>query len=214
MNKDFGYLITEEQIKTRIKELASQIKRDYEGKVPVLIGVLKGSFVFLADLIRELDIDVEIDFLAVSSYGKSTKTSGIVKILKDLSISIENRDVILVEDICDSGLTLKYLVELLEAKRPSSIRICALLDKKERRLVEVNLDYVGFEVPDRFLVGYGLDYAERYRNLPYIKELSPEEIGGVLNNEKLFDKKRINLDINLCCFSWALQLPKYYKRDC
>lgn len=184
MNKDFGYLITEEQIKTRIKELASQIKRDYEGKVPVLIGVLKGSFVFLADLIRELDIDVEIDFLAVSSYGKSTKTSGIVKILKDLSISIENRDVILVEDICDSGLTLKYLVELLEAKRPSSIRICALLDKKERRLVEVNLDYVGFEVPDRFLVGYGLDYAERYRNLPYIKELSPEEIGGVLNNEK------------------------------
>ncbi|MDI6850648.1 MAG: hypoxanthine phosphoribosyltransferase [bacterium] len=185
MRENTGFLITEEQIKDRVREIASQIKRDYQGTVPILVGVLKGSFIFLADLIRELsDMDVEIDFLSVSSYGKSTKTSGIVKILKDLSISIEGRDVILVEDICDSGLTLKYLVELLDGRKPRSLRVCVLLDKKEKRLVDIKLGYVGFEVPDRFLVGYGLDYAERYRNLPYIRELLPEEIKEVENNEK------------------------------
>lgn len=185
MRESTGFLITEEQIKGRVREIASQIKRDYQDTVPILVGVLKGSFIFLADLVRELsDIDVEIDFLSVSSYGRSTKTSGIVKILKDLSISIEGRDVILVEDICDSGLTLKYLVELLKGRKPRSLRVCVLLDKKERRLVDIDLSYVGFEVPDRFLVGYGLDYAERYRNLPYIRELLPEEIREVGNNEK------------------------------
>uniref|UniRef100_A0A7V3ZZ42 Hypoxanthine phosphoribosyltransferase n=1 Tax=candidate division WOR-3 bacterium TaxID=2052148 RepID=A0A7V3ZZ42_UNCW3 len=185
MRESTGFLITEEQIKGRVREIASQIKKDYQDTVPVLVGVLKGSFIFLADLVRELsDIDVEIDFLSVSSYGRSTKTSGIVKILKDLSISIEGRDVILVEDICDSGLTLKYLVELLKGRKPRSLRVCVLLDKKERRLVDIDLSYVGFEVPDRFLVGYGLDYAERYRNLPYIRELLPEEIREVGNNEK------------------------------
>ncbi len=185
MRESTGFLITEEQIKGRVREIASQIKKDYQDTVPVLVGVLKGSFIFLADLVRELsDIDVEVDFLSVSSYGRSTKTSGIVKILKDLSISIEGRDVILVEDICDSGLTLKYLVELLKGRKPRSLRVCVLLDKKERRLVDIDLSYVGFEVPDRFLVGYGLDYAERYRNLPYIRELLPEEIREVGNNEK------------------------------
>jgi hypoxanthine phosphoribosyltransferase len=185
MKGNTGFLITEEQIKERIKEIASQIRRDYEATVPILVGVLKGSFIFLADLIRELkDMALEVDFLAVSSYGKSTKTSGIVKILKDLSTSIEGRDVILVEDICDSGLTLKYLIELLEGRKPNSLRVCVLLDKKERRVVDVELHYVGFEVPDRFLVGYGLDYAEKYRNLPYIRELMPEEIREVENNEK------------------------------
>jgi len=185
MRESTGFLITEEQIKGRVREIASQIKKDYQDTVPILVGVLKGSFIFLADLVRELsDIDVEIDFLSVSSYGRSTKTSGIVKILKDLSISIEGRDVILVEDICDSGLTLKYLVELLKGRKPRSLRVCVLLDKKERRLVDIDLSYVGFEVPDRFLVGYGLDYAERYRNLPYIRELLPEEIREVGNNEK------------------------------
>ena len=185
MRESTGFLITEEQIKGRVREIASQIKKDYQDTVPILVGVLKGSFIFLADLVRELsDIDVEVDFLSVSSYGRSTKTSGIVKILKDLSISIEGRDVILVEDICDSGLTLKYLVELLKGRKPRSLRVCVLLDKKERRLVDIDLSYVGFEVPDRFLVGYGLDYAERYRNLPYIRELLPEEIREVGNNEK------------------------------
>jgi len=129
-------------------------------------------------------MDLEVDFLAVSSYGKSTKTSGIVKILKDLSTSIEGRDVILVEDICDSGLTLKYIVDLLARRNPKSIRICVLLDKKERRQVDISLDYVGFEVPDKFLVGYGLDYAERFRNLPYIREMSEEELKEVNSNEK------------------------------
>lgn len=179
-----GYLIQEGKIKERIKEIAREIEKDYKGKVPILVGVLKGSFIFLADLIRELNMDLEVDFLAVSSYGKSTKTSGIVKILKDLSTSIEGRDVILVEDICDSGLTLKYIVDLLARRNPKSIRICVLLDKKERRQVDISLDYVGFEVPDKFLVGYGLDYAERFRNLPYIREMSEEELKEVNSNEK------------------------------
>lgn len=184
MMKNSGFLISEERIKQRISEIARQIEADYAGKIPVLVGILKGSFVFLADLMRELRMDLEVDFLGVSSYGKSTKTSGIVKILKDLGTSIEGKDVILVEDICDSGLTLKYLVELLEGRNPRSLKICVLLDKKERRLVEIKLDYVGFEVPDRFLVGYGLDYGERYRNLPYIRELGPEELKEVETNEK------------------------------
>jgi len=133
---------------------------------------------------RKLNMDVQVDFLGVSSYGKSTKTSGIVKILKDLGTSIEGRDVILVEDICDSGLTLKYIVDLLRSRKPRTIKVCVLLDKKERKVVNINLDYVGFEVPDRFLVGYGLDYGERYRNLPYIRELFPEELSEAESDEK------------------------------
>lgn len=179
-----GYLITEEQIRKRIRELASEIEKDYQGRVPIIVGILKGSFIFLADLIRELKIDLEVDFLAVSSYGKSTKTSGIVKIVKDLSTSIEGRDVLLVEDICDSGLTLKYIIELLNGRKPKSVKVCVLLDKKERRQVDIDLHYVGFEVPDKFLIGYGLDFAERYRNLPYIREITEEELREVAGNEK------------------------------
>ncbi|HOK23723.1 MAG TPA: hypoxanthine phosphoribosyltransferase [Candidatus Hydrothermia bacterium] len=184
MRKSSGFLISEDQIRQRITELASQIEKDFMGEVPILVGILKGSFVFLADLMRKLNMDVQVDFLGVSSYGKSTKTSGIVKILKDLGTSIEGRDVILVEDICDSGLTLKYIVDLLRSRKPRTIKVCVLLDKKERKVVNINLDYVGFEVPDRFLVGYGLDYGERYRNLPYIRELFPEELSEAESDEK------------------------------
>ncbi len=174
-----GFLISEDEIKERVKSLAEQISRDYQGKRPLMVGILKGAFIFLADLIRELSIDVEVDFLAVSSYGKATETSGEVKILKDLSESIEGKDVIIVEDIVDTGLTLKYLYDLLKTRNPKSLRICVFLDKKERRVVKVPVHYVGFEVPDLFLVGYGLDFAEKYRQLKYIRELSPEEVKSV-----------------------------------
>ncbi len=174
-----GFLISEEEIKKRVKELADQISKDYAGKRPLLVGILKGAFIFLADLIRELSVDAEVDFLAVSSYGKATETSGEVKILKDLSESIEGKDVIIVEDIVDTGLTLRYLYDLLKTRKPASLKICVFLDKKERRQVEVPVDYVGFEVPDLFLVGYGLDFAEKYRQLKYIRELTPEEVKNV-----------------------------------
>jgi len=177
--KEGGFLISEEDIKKRVKELADQISKDYEGKQPLLVGILKGAFIFLADLIRELSVDAEVDFLAVSSYGKATETSGEVKILKDLSESVEGRDVVIVEDIVDTGLTLRYLYDLLKTRKPASLRICALLDKKERRQVDVPVDYVGFEVPDLFLVGYGLDFAEKYRQLKYIRELTPEEVKNI-----------------------------------
>lgn len=177
--KKDGFLISEEEIKERVKSLAEEISRDYQGKRPLLVGILKGAFIFLADLIRELSVDAEVDFLAVSSYGKATETSGEVKILKDLSESIEGKDVIIVEDIVDTGLTLKYLYDLLKTRNPSSLRICVFLDKKERRLVDVTIHYTGFEVPDLFLVGYGLDFAEKYRQLKYIQELSPEEVKNV-----------------------------------
>ena len=178
-NQETGFFISEEEIKKRVRELAAEISRDYRGKRPLLVGILKGAFIFLADLIRELEIEAEVDFLAVSSYGKATETSGEVKILKDLSESIEGRDVIIVEDIVDTGLTLKYLYDLLSTRKPNSLKICAFLDKKERRIVEVPVHYTGFEVPDRFLVGYGLDFAERYRQLKYIRELTPEEVNNV-----------------------------------
>ncbi len=174
-----GFLIPEEKIKERVRELAKQISKDYAGKRPLLVGILKGAFIFLADLIRELSVEAEVDFLAVSSYGKATETSGEVKILKDLSESIEGKDVIIVEDIVDTGLTLRYLYDLLQTRKPASLKICVFLDKKERRQVEVPVDYVGFEVPDLFLVGYGLDFAEKYRQLKYIRELSPEEVKNV-----------------------------------
>ncbi len=167
-------LISEDQIQQKVKELGKQITRDYKGKDPILVGVLNGAVIFMADLMRCIDIPVEIDFMAVSSYGVSTESSGIVRILKDLDKSIEDRHVIVVEDIIDTGLTLKYLTTLLKDRKPRSIRLCSLLDKPERRKIDIDIDYKGFSIPDEFVVGYGLDFKEKYRNLPYICVLKPE----------------------------------------
>lgn len=166
-------LITEEQIAAKVKELGSRISEEYKGKNLMLVGVLKGSAVFMADLMRAITIPVSIDFMAVASYGSGTKTSGVVNIIKDLNMSIDGREVLVVEDILDSGMTLSYLKEHLLAKGAHSIRIATLLDKPERRKVDITPDYKGFAVPDEFVVGYGLDYDEKYRNLPYVGILKP-----------------------------------------
>lgn len=166
-------LFTETQIKARIDEIAKQIDSDYEGKSPLLIGVLKGSFIFMADLMRALTVDCTVDFLAVSSYGTKTETSGQVRMLKDIGQNIEGRDVLVIEDILDSGVTLNYIFKLLQARKPASIKLCTLLDKPSRRKVSVEVEYTGFTVPDEFVVGYGFDYAERFRNVPYIGILKP-----------------------------------------
>ena len=168
-------LFSEEQLKQRVAEIAQQIDRDYEGKEPLLVSVLRGSFVFMADLVRQITLPCTVDFMAVSSYGSGTTSSGQVKIVKDLSEQIEG---IVVEDILDSGNTLSYLLKLLEARHPASIRLCTLLDKPERRTKPVHVDYSGFSIPDAFVVGYGLDYDEKYRNLPYIGILKPRVYGG------------------------------------
>lgn len=165
---------TEAQIEERVSELGAEISRDFAGREPILIGVLKGSFIFMADLIRHVDISCAVDFMAVSSYGNKSATTGAVKINKDLSADIENRHVIVVEDILDSGLTLNYLTNYLTSRNPASITLVALLDKPSRRQAPISADYVGFEIPDAFVVGYGLDFAEKYRNLPYIGILKPE----------------------------------------
>lgn len=167
-------LLTEEDIKTKVKELGEKISKDYEGKKVIFIGVLKGSVVFVADLMRSMTIDVSSDFMAVSSYGNSSETSGVVKILKDLDFDIEGQDVIIVEDIIDTGTTLKYLYEYIKARSPKSLKICCLLDKPERRKADITADYVGFSIPDHFVVGYGLDYSERFRQFPYIGVLKEE----------------------------------------
>ena len=169
-------LYTEEQLKARIRELGAQITKDYaDVKEPILlVSVLRGSYIFMADLSRAIDLPVEIDFMVVSSYGAGTQSSGQVEIKKDLSGSIENVHVIVVEDILDSGNTLSYLLKVLSARHPASIRLVTLLDKPERRTVNIAADYVGYQVPNAFLVGYGLDYAEKYRNLSYIGVLKPE----------------------------------------
>lgn len=168
-------LFTEQQLKDRVTQLGREISRDYAGKEPVLlVSVLRGSYIFMADLSRAIDIPVQIDFMSVSSYGKGTSTSGQVEIKKDLSDSIEGVHVIVVEDILDSGNTLSYLLHVLSARHPASISLCTLLDKPERREKPIQADYVGFTVPNAFIVGYGLDYAEKYRNLPYIGVLKPE----------------------------------------
>ena len=169
-------LLTEEQLQRRVRELGAQITEDYRGKDPVMICILKGSTMFFADLLRAMPIPLTMDFMAVSSYGRSTKSSGEVEIRKDLSGSIEHRDAIIVEDIIDSGFTLSYLTRLLSARGANSIKICTLLDKPARRAPGITLksDYAGFEIPDAFVVGYGLDYNELYRNLPYIGILKPE----------------------------------------
>lgn len=175
MNQDIQEIFfTEEQLQTRVRELGAQITGDYAGKDPLFVGILKGSFVFMADLMRRIDLNCRIDFMSVSSYGSGTSTTGAVKITKDLSYDIENRHVIVVEDILDSGVTLHYLSGYLRNRKPASIAICTLLDKPARRRAPVQADYVGFNCPDAFIVGYGLDYAEKYRNLPYIGVLKPE----------------------------------------
>ena len=166
-------LFTEQELKDRVAEIAAQIDRDYAGKEPMLISVLRGSFIFMADLVRSITLPCTVAFMAVSSYGAGTTSSGQVKITKDLSESIEGRDIIVVEDILDSGNTLSYLFQLLQARHPASVRLCTLLDKPSRRTKPVTADYTGFTVEDLFVVGYGLDYAEKYRNLPYIGILKP-----------------------------------------
>ena len=171
-------LIDEETLQAKIRELGAEVSADYEGRDLLLIGVLKGAVFFMADLMRHLTVPCEVDFMAISSYGDATDSSGIVRILKDLDINIEGRDVLVVEDIIDSGLTLSYLIRNLESREPSSLEVCALLTKPSRREIDVPVRYVGFEIPNKFVVGYGLDFAERYRNLPYV---------GVLDEHLLSD---------------------------
>ena len=167
-------LISEEQLRSRIGELGAELTRDYRDKNPIFVGVLKGCFIFMADLLRSVDIYCTMDFMAVSSYGNGTTSTGAVKINKDLSRDIAGRHLIIVEDILDSGITLSYLKQYLEVRRPASIKLVTLLDKPSRRRADIRADYVGFEVEDAFVVGYDLDYAEEYRNLPYIGILKPE----------------------------------------
>ncbi len=164
-------LVTAEQLQGRVAELGREISEDYAGRSLLLIGVLKGAVFFLSDLMRFIDIPVEVDFMAVASYGSATDSSGVVRILKDLDAAIEDRDVLIVEDIVDSGLTLQYLMRNLGSRGPRTLEVCALLTKPERRKVDLPTRYVGFEIPDRFVVGYGLDYGERHRNLPFVAVL-------------------------------------------
>ena len=171
-------LFSEEELDRRVSEIAAEINWDYAGKEPMLISVLRGSFVFMADLIRKIEVPCTVDFMSVSSYGRGTTSSGQVQITKDLSDDIEGKDIIVVEDILDTGNSLSYLLQLLQARKPASMKLCTLLDKPSRRVKEVHVDYTGFTIPDEFVVGYGLDYAEKYRNLPYIGILKPRVYGG------------------------------------
>lgn len=168
-------LYDRETINKRVKELGIQISADYKGKNLLMVCILRGASVFFADLIREIDLDLEIDFMATSSYGSDTASSGEVKLQKDLNSPVAGRDIIIVDDIIDSGLTLNYLKKLLEAREPSSIKICALMNKPERKIADIDIDYVGFVVPNEFVVGYGLDYGEKYRQLPEVCVLSPDK---------------------------------------
>lgn len=161
-------LLSEEKLKEKIEEIGKAISKDYKGKELILVGILKGSVPFMADLLKEIEIPCSMDFMAVSSYGNSTESSGVVRILKDLDFEIEGKNVLIVEDIIDSGITLKYLMKYLKAKNPESVEIACLLNKPERREVDIDVKYLGFDVPNYFLVGYGLDFAEKYRNLPFI----------------------------------------------
>ncbi len=168
MSEKISVLVSEEDVTKRLKELGEQISKDYEGKEIHMICILKGGVFFMVDLSKRISVPVSLDFMSVSSYGNGTKSSGVVRIAKDLDESIEGKDVLIVEDIIDSGRTLYYLMDILKKRNPKSIRLCTLLDKPERREKDVKVDYVGFEIPDEFVVGYGLDYAQKYRNLPYI----------------------------------------------
>ncbi|MCJ7667099.1 MAG: hypoxanthine phosphoribosyltransferase [Anaerolineae bacterium] len=167
-------LITEEEIKAKTKELAQRITQDYRGKDLLLVCILKGGMMFLADLMREIEIPLDIDFMAISSYGNATESTGVVRILMDLATPIKGRNILIVEDIIDTGRTLHYITQNLRTRNPASLKICTLLDKRARRVIDIPLDYVGFEVPDKFVVGYGLDYGQVYRNLPFIGVLKPE----------------------------------------
>jgi hypoxanthine phosphoribosyltransferase len=168
-------LVQPDQLKNRVRELGDEISRDYAGRDLLLVGVLKGAVFFLSDLMRHIDIPCEVDFMAVASYGSATDSSGVVRILKDLDAAIEGRDVLIVEDIVDSGLTLQYLMRNLGARGPASLEVCALLTKPARLRVQLRARYVGFEIPDRFAIGYGLDLGERYRNLPYVAAVADSE---------------------------------------
>jgi len=165
-------LVQPDELSARVRELGKQISADYAGRDLLLVGVLKGAVFFLSDLMRHIDVTCEVDFMAVASYGSSTDSSGVVRILKDLDIPIEGREVLIVEDIVDSGLTLSYLLRTLNARNPASLEVCALLTKPDRRKVDLPIRYVGFEIPNQFAIGYGLDHAERYRNLPYVAVLA------------------------------------------
>ena len=171
-------LISEDALKAKVAELGAQITKDYGGKKLLVLGVLKGSFIFMADLIRHIDLPLQVEFMAVSSYNSGVKSSGVVKIIKDIDINPQDFNILIVEDILDSGLTLKYLKDLLLQRNASNIRIATLLDKPARRAADIQADYCGFVVPDEFVVGYGLDYAEHYRNLPYVGVLKPEVYGN------------------------------------
>lgn len=167
-------LLTQDQLAQKVAEMGAQITQDYRGKNLMVISVLKGSVIFLGELIRHINLPLVMDFMAVSSYGAGVKTSGVVKIIKDLDLSVEGYDLLIVEDILDSGMTLSYLTELLWDRKPNSIKVATLLDKPERRQTDMKADYLGFVIPDEFVVGYGLDYNEQYRNLPYVGVLAPE----------------------------------------
>ncbi len=167
-------LFTEEDLQRRVSEMGAQITHDFQGEKPLVISVLRGAAIFMADLVREIELPVEMDYMAISSYGNGAKSSGVVRILKDLTSSVEGRHVIIAEDILDSGLTLKYLIKNLSSRKPESITVATLLRKKTLQQAKIDCRYVGFECPDEFIVGYGLDYAEQYRNLPYIGVLKPE----------------------------------------
>lgn len=175
MNNDIKkILIEEKELQAKVAELGAKITEDYKDKDLLIVCVLKGAVVFVSDLIRKVNLPLDIDFMAISSYGANTKSSGVVRILKDLNVSIEGKHVLVVEDIIDSGLTLAYLMENLKSRGPASVEICTILDKIERRTISLDIKYTGFQVPDEFVVGYGLDYAEKYRNLPYIAVLKEE----------------------------------------
>jgi len=167
-------LISEEEIAKRVKELGKQLAEDYKGKELLVVGILKGCMLFLSDLVRTIELPLTLDFMVVSSYGATTKSSGVVRIVKDLEREIEGKDVLIVEDIVDTGLTLSYLVENFKARNPKSVKVCSLLDKPDRRKAQVEIQYIGFKIPDEFVVGYGLDYGENYRNLPFVCVLKPE----------------------------------------
>jgi hypoxanthine phosphoribosyltransferase len=167
-------MIKEEEIAERVKQLGKQLTEEYDGKELLVVGILKGCMLFLSDLVRAIDLPLTMDFMVVSSYGTATKSSGVVRIIKDLEREIEGKDVLIVEDIVDTGLTLSYLVENFKTRNPKSVKVCCLLDKPDRRKAKVDIEYVGFEIPDEFVVGYGLDYAEVYRNLPFVCILKPE----------------------------------------
>jgi len=171
-------LLSPEQIQARIVELGAQISRDYEGKDPVFVSVLVGAVMFTADLLRHITVPCSLDFMAISSYGKESRSSGVVRVVKDLDESVESRHVVIIEDIVDTGLTLNYLLDNMKNRNVASVRVAALLDKPSRRMTDIHVDYVGFEVPDEFVIGYGLDFAQRYRNFPYVGVLRPEVYGG------------------------------------